>query len=30
MTYPIETILAEKLETIISRSTTNTRMRDFL
>ncbi len=29
MTYTIETILAEKLETIISRSTTNTRMRDF-
>ncbi len=29
MTYPIETILAEKLETIISRSVTNTRMRDF-
>ena len=29
MTYPIETVLAEKLETIISRSITNTRMRDF-
>lgn len=29
MTYPIETVLAEKLETIISRSVTNTRMRDF-
>lgn len=29
MAYPIETVLAEKLETIISRSTTNTRMRDF-
>ncbi len=29
MTYPIETVLAEKLETIISRSLTNTRMRDF-
>jgi len=27
--YNIETLLAEKLETIISRSTTNTRMRDF-
>ena len=29
MTYPIETVLAEKLETVISRSVTNTRMRDF-
>ena len=29
MTYPIETLLAEKLETVISRSITNTRMRDF-
>ena len=29
MTYPIETILAEKLETVISRSVANTRMRDF-
>lgn len=29
MTYPIETVLAEKLETVISRSATNTRMRDF-
>lgn len=28
-TYPVETVLAEKLETIISRSITNTRMRDF-
>lgn len=27
--YNIETILAEKLETIVSRSITNTRMRDF-
>ncbi|MBU4440500.1 MAG: nucleotidyl transferase AbiEii/AbiGii toxin family protein [Firmicutes bacterium] len=27
--YNLETILAEKLETIISRNTTNTRMRDF-
>ncbi len=27
--YNIETILAEKLETVISRSVTNTRMRDF-
>ncbi|MBS4461249.1 MULTISPECIES: nucleotidyl transferase AbiEii/AbiGii toxin family protein [unclassified Facklamia] len=27
--YPIETILAEKLETIISKTITNTRMRDF-
>lgn len=29
MTYSIETVLAEKLETVISRSITNTRMRDF-
>ena len=29
MAYNLETILAEKLETIISRSTANTRMRDF-
>ena len=29
MKYPIETVLAEKLETVISRSITNTRMRDF-
>lgn len=29
MTYPVETVLAEKLETVISRSVTNTRMRDF-
>lgn len=29
MTYPIETVLAEKLETVISRSIINTRMRDF-
>lgn len=29
MTYPIETVLAEKLETLIVRSITNTRMRDF-
>lgn len=27
--YNLETVLAEKLETIISRATTNTRMRDF-
>ena len=27
--YNLETVLAEKLETIISRTTTNTRMRDF-
>lgn len=27
--YNLETVLAEKLETVISRSTTNTRMRDF-
>ena len=29
MAYPIETVLAEKLETLIARSVTNTRMRDF-
>ena len=29
MTYPVETVLAEKLETLITRSVTNTRMRDF-
>ena len=29
MAYNIETVLAEKLETVISRSTANTRMRDF-
>lgn len=29
MAYPIETVLAEKIETIISRATANTRMRDF-
>jgi hypothetical protein len=28
-TYNIETLLAEKLETIMARGTTNTRMRDF-
>ena len=27
--YNLETVLAEKLETVISRVTTNTRMRDF-
>lgn len=27
--YNLETVLAEKLETIITRETTNTRMRDF-
>lgn len=27
--YNLETVLAEKLETVISRATTNTRMRDF-
>ena len=27
--YNLETVLAEKLETIVSRSTANTRMRDF-
>ena len=29
MAYNIETVLAEKIETIITRSTSNTRMRDF-
>ncbi len=29
MAYPMETILAEKIETTLSRSTANTRMRDF-
>ena len=29
MAYPIETVLSEKLETMISRAETNTRMRDF-
>jgi predicted nucleotidyltransferase component of viral defense system len=29
MAYNLETVLSEKLETIISRGTTNTRMRDF-
>lgn len=29
MAYNLETVLAEKLETVISRSTANTRMRDF-
>ncbi len=29
MSYPLETVLAEKLETLISRSITNTRPRDF-
>lgn len=28
-TYNLETVLAEKLETVISRATSNTRMRDF-
>ena len=28
-TYNIETVLAEKLETVISRGTANTRLRDF-
>jgi hypothetical protein len=27
--YNLETVLAEKLETVITRATTNTRMRDF-
>ena len=27
--YNLETVLAEKLETVVSRSITNTRMRDF-
>ncbi len=29
MAYPLETVLAEKLETILSRTVTNTRMRDY-
>lgn len=29
LSYNLETLLAEKLETIIARSTANTRMRDF-
>ena len=29
MTYNIETLLAEKIETILYRSITNTRMKDF-
>lgn len=29
LVYPIETVLAEKIETLISRSTANSRMRDF-
>ena len=29
MVYPLETVLAEKIETILSRSTLNSRMRDF-
>ena len=29
LSYSLETLLAEKLETIIARSTANTRMRDF-
>ena len=29
MAYPLETLLAEKLETILSRGTINTRMRDY-
>ena len=29
MAYPLETVLAEKLETVISRATLNSRMRDF-
>lgn len=29
MTYPIETVVAEKLHTILDRGTLNTRMRDF-
>ena len=29
LAYSLETVLAEKLETVISRATTNTRMRDF-
>ena len=29
MAYPLETVLAEKAETILSRATLNTRMRDY-
>lgn len=29
LAYNLETVLAEKLETVISRASTNTRMRDF-
>lgn len=29
MAYNLETVLAEKLETVVTRTTTNTRMRDF-
>lgn len=29
MAYPIETVLAEKLETVVSRGVANTRLRDF-
>ena len=29
MAYPLETLLAEKLETVLSRGTLNTRMRDY-
>jgi predicted nucleotidyltransferase component of viral defense system len=29
LSYPIETVLAEKLETVLARSTANTRARDF-
>lgn len=29
MSYPLETVLAEKLETVVSRGVTNTRPRDF-
>ena len=29
MAYPLETVLAEKLETILARTITNTRMRDY-
>lgn len=29
MAYPLETVLAEKLETILARTVTNTRMRDY-
>lgn len=29
MSYPLETVLAEKLKTVVSRGVTNTRLRDF-